>query len=163
MPTVSITKRSVLFITSPFGRSFDAASIRLPTAANNGPISRSRFAPRLADPLGSLLPHGDPLGEPCQVGTGSDEERGLERLALPLVPVLAGVEAERDPGPLGQQVAAAVGNLSQLSYRGLDLQRLPAYEATNSAGELGPGDPVRVRFAAGDSHSRTVSRIEQTF
>ena len=82
--------------------------------------------PRLADPFRPLLPHGDPFGEPCQVGTGSDEKRGLECLALPLVPVFAGVEAECDPGPFGQEVGAAVGNLPQLGYRGLDVQRLPA-------------------------------------
>jgi hypothetical protein len=112
----------------------------------------SLCAPRLADPFRSLLPHSDPLGEPRQVGTGRDAQRGLECLALPLVPVLAGVEAKRDPGPFGQQVAAAVRNLPQLGYRGLDVQRLPAHIAANSAGELGRGDPVRVGSAAGDSH-----------
>jgi hypothetical protein len=102
----------------------------------------SLCARRLTDPFRSLLPHGDPLAEPCQVGAGGDEQRRLERLVLPLVPVLAGVEAEGDPGPFGQQVAAAVGNLPQLGDRGLDVQRLPAYVAANSAGELGRDDPM---------------------
>jgi hypothetical protein len=148
-------------------------STRPTEGAERSPRARGRIlasargsslcAPRLADPFCSLLPDRDPFGEPRQVGTGSDEKRGLEGLALPLVPVLAGVETECDPGPFGQQVAAAVGNLSQLGDRGLDVQRLPAYVPANSAGELGPGDPVRVRFAAGDSHTRTVLRIEQAF
>ena len=94
---------------------------------------------------------------------GGDEKRRLECLALPLVPVLAGVEAECDPGPLGQQVAASVGNLPQLGYRGFNVQRLPAHEAANSAGELRRSDPVRVGFAAGDGHARTVPLIERTF
>jgi hypothetical protein len=95
----------------------------------------------LADVLRPFLPHGDPFGEPGQVGTGSDDKRGLECLALPLVPVLAGVEAKCHPCPFGQEVAAAVGNLPQLGNRGLDVQRLPAYVPANSAGELGRGDP----------------------
>jgi hypothetical protein len=82
---------------------------------------------------------------------------------LPLIPVLAGVKAECDPGPLGQQVAAAVGNLPQLGDRALDIKWLAADMEANSAGELGPGDPVRVRFAASGGHSWTVPRIEQAF
>jgi hypothetical protein len=73
--------------------------------------------------LRPLLPHGDPFGEPGQVGPGGDAQGSLERLALPLVRVLACVEAKCDPGPLGQQVAAPVGNLPQLGDRGLDVQR----------------------------------------
>jgi hypothetical protein len=65
------------------------------------------------------LTRGDPFREPRQVGTRGDEQCGLECLALPLVPVFAGVEAECDPGPFGQQVGAAVGNLSQLGNRDL--------------------------------------------
>jgi hypothetical protein len=86
--------------------------------------------------------------KPCQVGASGDEQRGLKCLALPLVPVFAGVEAKCDAGSFGQEVAAAVGNLPQLGNRGLDVQRLPAYEAAGSAGELGDGDPVRVWSAA---------------
>jgi hypothetical protein len=97
-----------------------------------------------AESFRSLLPHSDPLGEPGQVGTGRDEERRRDRLALPLVPVLACVEAECDPGPFGQQVAAPVGNLPQLGNRGLDVKRLPADIAAGGAGEPGGGDPVRI-------------------
>jgi hypothetical protein len=120
-------------------------------------------APRLADPFRSLLPHSDPLGEPRQVGTGGDAQRGLDRLALPLVPVLAGVEAKCDPGPFGEEVAAAAGNLPQLGDRGLDVQRLPAHVAARGAGELCGRDPVRIGSAASDGHTRTVPLIEQTF
>jgi hypothetical protein len=63
----------------------------------------SLCAPRLADPLRPLLPDSDPFREPGQVGPGSDEQRRRERLALPLVPVLAGVKAKRHPCPFGQQ------------------------------------------------------------
>jgi hypothetical protein len=70
----------------------------------------------------------------------------------------AGVEAEGYPGPFGQQVAAAVGNLPQLGYRGLHVERLLAYEAANSLGELCRGDRRRAMAIP-----RTVPRIEQTF
>jgi hypothetical protein len=121
----------------------------------------SLFAPRLADPLGSLLPYSDPLGQPGQVSASSDAQGGLERLALPLVPVLAGVEAKCDPGPFGQEIAAAVRDPPQLGDRGLDVDRLPGHVPAGGAGELCRGDPVRVGFAAGDGHAWTVPRIEQ--
>jgi hypothetical protein len=70
-----------------------------------------------ADPLGSLLPHSDPFREPGQVGTCGDEQRGRERLGLPLIPVFPGVEAKGYPGPFREQVAATVRDLLQLGDR----------------------------------------------
>jgi hypothetical protein len=65
-------------------------------------------------PFRPLLPRFNPFREPRQVGPGSDEQRRRERLMRPLVPVLAGVEAECDPGPFGEQVATVAGDLAQL-------------------------------------------------
>jgi hypothetical protein len=94
---------------------------RSPRAPEEGGSRGSLVRLALADPLGSLLPLLDPFREPCQVGTSSYEKRGLERLTRPLVPVLAGVEAECDPGPFGQQVGAADRDLPKLRDRGLDV------------------------------------------
>jgi hypothetical protein len=99
-----------------------AGPVGQPVAATERPrVSHVPLA--LADPLGSLLPHSDPFREPGQVGAGGDAQSGLERLVLPLVPVVAGVEAKRDPGPFGQQVGAPVRCLPKLRDRSVDVQR----------------------------------------
>jgi hypothetical protein len=113
-----------------------------------------------ARPLRALLPLDDPFGELGQVCTGSDEQCGLERLGLPLVRVFTGVEAECDPGPRGQQVAAAVGNLSQLGDRGLEVC---GSRSGQQSGELRRSDPVRVGFAAGDGHRRLLGSSSTSF
>jgi hypothetical protein len=120
----------------------------IPASPGGGRFAGISCAPRLAGPLGSLLPNSDPFGEPGQVGTGSDEQRRLKCRPLPLVPVFAGVEAKCYPCPFGEQVATAVRDMPQLGDRGLDVERFPARLPGGCAGDPGDGDPVRVGPAA---------------
>jgi hypothetical protein len=73
------------------------------------------------------------------------------------------MKPEYDPGPLGEQVAATVGDLPQLGDGGVDVERFPARVAGRGAGDLCLDDPVTVRLAAGGGHPWTVPRIEQAF
>jgi hypothetical protein len=68
-------------------------------------------------------------------------------------PVFAGVEAECQPRPLGQQVTTPAYDLPQLCHRGIDVERFPARVATRRAGDSGARDPVRVGSAASDGHA----------
>jgi hypothetical protein len=77
IPTVSSNKRSFLFMTSPFERSCDRqvfTCLPPPRRERSRPIS---VTPRLADPLRSLQPLLDPLGELADIGAGLDRQRGL--------------------------------------------------------------------------------------
>jgi hypothetical protein len=79
----------------------------------------SLCAPRLADPLRPLLPHGDPFHEPGQVGPGGDAQGGLERPMRPqAVSFVAIVKRECQPSPLGEQIATTGRDLPQLSHGG---------------------------------------------
>jgi hypothetical protein len=98
----------------------------------------SPFAPRLADPLRPLLPHGDPFHEPGQVGPSGDAQGRLERPARPHVgshlPAHTGPEAERMPGHLTEQIRTATGDLAQLRDRCVNVERSPARMRFSLAG-----------------------------
>jgi hypothetical protein len=114
-------------------------------AGVGGPRSR-----HLADPLGSLLPHGDPFGEPGQVSARGNAQSRLERSAWPpAVSLVLLAKPEDHPGPFGE--------------RGVDVERFPARMAACRAGDVGADDGVGVRFAARDGLAWTVPLIERTF
>ena len=74
----------------------------------------------------SLLPHGDPFGEPGQVTPGRDAQRGLERPAGPTsVSFVLVTEPQDHSGAFGEQVAAAVRDLPQFGERRLNVERVP--------------------------------------
>ena len=98
-------------------------------------------APRLPDPFGSLLPHPDPFRQPGR-SPGGDAQGGFERSAWPpAVSRVLLVEREDQPRPLGQQVAAAFGNLPQFGNCVLNVERraLPKRLLRTGSGELGEG------------------------
>jgi hypothetical protein len=72
-------------------------------------------------------------------------------------------EPEDDPGPLGEQVAAAVRDFPQLGDCGLGVERFPPRVAGSRAGDAGACDSSRVGLAAGDGHVWTVPLFERTF
>lgn len=74
----------------------------------------SLFAPRLADPFRSLLPHGDPFREPCQVGTRGDEQCGLNDHSGPVLGVGCWACTEEQPGLAGEQVRPSSRYLLEL-------------------------------------------------
>ena len=67
-------------------------------------------------------PHRDPFHELGQVGPGGNAQGRLERSARPpAVSRILIVECQDHSGPFGEQAAAAVRDLPQLSHHGLDV------------------------------------------